>query len=454
MGTLDTVAGRVVPAGRRGLSALAGVAVAVALAVSPAQGQTLPWAGQAPRVEAGDVDPFYNTADLEPGAPGTVLRTATAPYAPAPSGPDGHQFAVPDRVQKMMYSTTDMTGAPVAVSGYTVEPTVPWTGPGKRPTVVVGRGTVGQGDQCAPSRNWPLDDQPDPLDSGRTVALEGAYDWVFASQGVRVVVTDYVGMGTPGMHTYMNRAEQAHAMIDAARAARTLVDGRGEGFGPVGFYGHSQGGGASTAAVEAVADYAPELDVAGAYASAPPADLEAVQRTIDGSNLVGAIGFTINGLNARYPALAAELDTHLSDHGRDVLDDLAGMCTDEIGDTYGYQTTDQWTADGRRLDGLLGEIPEGVRAMDEQRIGTGTPAAPTMIVSGRHDKTVAYGQARELAATWCSAGAPVVYRDDILPEISDQNHFLQAVSGSAFGIPFLLDRFHGRPVTGTCDVPA
>ena len=30
-----------------------------------------------------------------------------------------------------------------------------------------------QGDQCAPSRNWPLDNQPDPPASGRTVALEG-----------------------------------------------------------------------------------------------------------------------------------------------------------------------------------------------------------------------------------------------------------------------------------------
>lgn len=155
MRILDTVAGRAVQVGGHGLSALAGAAVAVALAVSPAQGQALPWAGQAPWVEAGDTDPFYNTADLVPDVPGTVLRTASVPYAPAPSGPDGHQFAVPDRVQKMMYSTTDMSGAPVAVSGYTVEPTVPWTGPGDRPTVVVGRGTVGQGDQCAPRGTGP-----------------------------------------------------------------------------------------------------------------------------------------------------------------------------------------------------------------------------------------------------------------------------------------------------------
>ena len=126
-----------------------------------------------------------------------------------------------------------------------------------------------QGDQCAPSRNWPLDNQPDPPASGRTVALEGLYDLIWASQGVRVVVTDYVGMGTPGLHTYMNRLDQAHAVLDAARATRTLVGEDGGTFGKVGFYGHSQGGGAAAAAAEEMSSYAPDLDIAGAYASAP-----------------------------------------------------------------------------------------------------------------------------------------------------------------------------------------
>lgn len=402
----------------------------------------------APRVEAWDADPFYDTAGLQLAVPGEVLRTSDASYAVAPGVP-----GVPDRAQKIMYTATDMAGEPVAVSGYTVEPTVDWPGEGPRPTVVIGRGTVGQGDQCAPSRNWPLDNQPFPTDSGRTVALEGVYDAVFAVQGIRVVVTDYVGMGTPGMHTYMNRAEQAHAMIDAARAVRTLVEARGEAFGQVGFYGHSQGGGAAAAAVEAVAVYAPDVDTAGAYASAPPADLVEVQRTIDGSDLVGAIGFAVNGLVERYPELQRELDTHLSDQGHAVLDEVAHMCTDEISDAFRYQTTDRWTTDGRRLNELLDEIPEGVRAMNDQRIGHGTPAAPTMVVSGRFDRTVAYRQARDLSADWCRAGASVVFRDDVLPEISDRNHFLQAASGGAFGVPFLVERFHGVPVAGECPVP-
>ena len=42
---------------------------------------------------------------------------------------------------------------------------------------------------------------------------------------VAVVVTDYIGLGTPGRpHTYMNRDDQAHAMLDAARVAASATD--------------------------------------------------------------------------------------------------------------------------------------------------------------------------------------------------------------------------------------
>ncbi|MFC3849512.1 lipase family protein [Corynebacterium hansenii] len=388
-------------------------------------------------------DSFYDTSTVTPGAPGSILRTATAPTAPMPPELD---YPLPSSVTKVLYSTTDMHGKAVPVSGYMVEPSVPWTGAGERPTVVIGRGTVGQGDQCAPSRNWPLDNQADPFSSKRLVNLEGLYDWVFAGAGVRVFVTDYIGMGTPGMHTYMNRAEQAHAMLDGARAARNLSGGNGK----VAFYGHSQGGGASAAAVEEAASYAPDVPVAAAYASAPPADLDAVQRNIDGSDLVGAIGFTINGLAARYPEIGPLMKRHMNEQGQATLDALSSMCTNEITSAYGYQRTNEWTVGGRSLDEILGEIPEGRAAMEDQRIGRGKPSAPTMIVSGRHDENVEYRQARDLSETWCSNGGEVFYLDDALPKIGSYNHFAQAVSGAPFGIGFILAMFNGAPAAGAC----
>ena len=403
-----------------------------------------------PRVEKGDSDPFYAAVDVSAKKPGDVVRTKQSPYSRIFGNLD---YKLPSTAEKIMYTSTTQRGQKVPVTGYVVEPTVPWKGKGPRPTVVVGRGTVGQGDQCAPSRNWPLDNQPNPIAASRAVNLEGIYDWVFANQGVRVVVTDYVGMGTDGLHTYMNRQDQAHAMIDAARATRNLVEAKGQKFGQVAFYGHSQGGGASAAAIEAVGGYAPELDPAGAYASAPPADLDAVQRNIDGSDLVGAIGFTINGLLERYPELQTDLENKLNEKGRAVLEDLKTMCTKEITDKYGHQKTSMWTKDGKTLDELLKSMPKAQTAMEEQRIGKSRPAAPVMIISGRHDLNVEYHQAKSLAATWCSKGVPVVYRDDFLPKFAEYNHFVQAITGAEFGVSFVLDRFNGVPVKGPCQIP-
>ena len=395
----------------------------------------------------GGVDDFYAIDNVDPHIPGEILRTQTTTYNRMLGEAD---FALPKTVDKIMYTTTDQTGSTVPVTGYVVEPQVPWNGPGRRPTVVVGRGTVGQGDKCAPSRQWPLDGQPSPLDTGRKVNFEALYDWVYANQGVRVVVTDYIGMGTSIMHTYMNRLDQAYAMIDAARAVKNLVGE--DNFGQVAFYGHSQGGGASAAAVEEVSNYAPELDVAGAYASAPPANLEEVQRGIEDSALVGALGFSINGLAIRYPEVNKLIEDRFSDAGKQVLKDAADMCTDEVEAAFGDQQSRDWTNTGEFLNDIIKSSTGALKAMEDQRIGNGVNQAPTMIISGPHDGTVSYQQSKELATRWCTAGGQVVYRDDVMPEITGYNHFIQALSGGVFGVDFLMNRFRGKPLPATCQI--
>ncbi|UUU44488.1 lipase family protein [Streptomyces sp. NBC_00162] len=43
-------------------------------------------------------------------------------------------------------------------------------------------------------------------------------------RGWAVVVTDYEGLGTPGVHTYTVGPSAGHAMLDAARAATRLPE--------------------------------------------------------------------------------------------------------------------------------------------------------------------------------------------------------------------------------------
>ncbi len=319
-----------------------------------------------PMSNAEPVNDFYDAIPGDVGDPGSVIRTEPLALAGAVGG-------VPGVGTRILYSSTDTHGSKVAVSGSYLEPAAPWSGAGPRPTVVIGPGTQGQGDQCAPSRMFPtagqlrLAEPGNPSNYGAGVDsvgvnYESAFAFAFLTQGVRVFVTDYIGLGTPGVHTYVNRAEEAHAMLDGARAARALA--RAGEDDPIALWGHSQGGGATAAATELAPEYAPELNLVGSYASAPPADLASVLRHIDGTGLMAAIGYTINGVLDRYPAAREPIESRLNDYGRSVLADVAGQCLIDSRTKYGKQSTASWTTDGRptrRRGGIGTGDPTGDR---------------------------------------------------------------------------------------------
>jgi len=62
------------------------------------------------------------------------------------------------------------------------------------------------------------------------------------ARGFKVFVIDYPG-NIDGTQAYVNNIEAGHSMLDAARAALALNYTTPET--PIGFYGYSQGGGAS-----------------------------------------------------------------------------------------------------------------------------------------------------------------------------------------------------------------
>lgn len=127
---------------------------------------------------------------------------------------------------------------------------------------------MGQGDQCAPSfaLQYPLTLNGDTV----SVGYEALAVYRILATGAAVVVTDYVGLGaTDRLHTYVNRLDQGHALLDAARAARSVPGASVTAASRTGLYGYSQGGGASAAAAELQPSYAPDVRLAGTYAGAP-----------------------------------------------------------------------------------------------------------------------------------------------------------------------------------------
>ena len=392
---------------------------------------------------------FYDPPTTLPAANGALVRTqptALALSLPGASGP------IPAKATLIMYKSTDSSGAAVAVTGAYLEPAAAWTGGGPRPLVSYAEGTQGQGDQCSPS--YGLSHPLTVTAQSQQVSYEIPFIDGWLARGVAVVVTDYVGLGTTDrLHTYVNRVDQAHAVLDAARAAKRLPGTSLTAASPGGTYGYSQGGGASAAAAELAPVYAPDVKLVGAYAGAPPADLSATLATIDGTSLVGAIGWAVNGFAQSYPALRPVLDANVSAAGRAVLADLQQACTPDAIFRYGFHSTAEWTNSGQTLSQVIAADPTARAVVDAQKIGNARPTVPVRIASGTQDDLVPHGQVRTLASTWCGKGVNVTYAPIVqaLPTGgTGVNHLAPDALDAAAAQSWLTARFQGRPAISNC----
>ena len=376
----------------------------------------------APHASAAPPSDFYSAPAGYPTTPGSVIRTESMPLLVSVPGVNGPW---PGTATRVLYTSRLENGEPAPVSGTFVDSSQPWHGEGERPTIIIGPGTMGQGDQCAPSRAFAtgLTAQTDPLSFSANQEALSTARW--NALGARVFVTDYIGLGTPGIHTYVNRIEEAHAMIDAARAANAL-SGTGSRT-PIAFWGYSQGGGASAAAAELQPTDAPELNLKGTWAGAPPADLLEVLAKVDGNLIGGVIGYAINGFVARHPALTKPLAERTTPAGQAMLDRLGTECIGDVIFQQPFLRTSSLTRDGKSLLENLDTIAEAAPIFDQQRIGTLTPASPVFVTSGVNDDTIPYEQVRQLADEWCGKGADVTFRTNQLPPITPglvlPNHF-------------------------------
>lgn len=388
---------------------------------------------------------FYQPpAVLPAGLPGTLLRCQPISTALTPLA----------RTTLVMYLSTDVAGAPIAVTGVVLEPHAPWRGAGPRPLVGYTDGTYGQGDQCSSSRLMAsIVHYAPPLDA--MVAYESVFITDLLLDGIAVVVTDYHQFGTPGDHTFLNRVEAAHTNIDAVRAARRLPGTGIPARGPVGFAGYSQGGHAAAATAELLPSYAPELDVVGIYAGAAPSDLAELMEFNDGGAFMGVVGYYLNGLVAAYPELENPVDAALNAAGRQLRIRTAQQCIPETTVTYGFQRTSALTLDGRPLSDLL-RGPALHPRVAADGLGGIAPEVPVLLAIGASDDVVPVAGTRRLADDWCARGALVEYFElpgPSLPVSTAASHIaLAPLIYAARTRGWLRDRFNGLAPTSTCGV--
>ncbi|KXV15218.1 signal peptide-containing protein [Acetobacter malorum] len=181
------------------------------------------------------------------GKPGTMTAKAALPTA----------LSLPDagRSLRITYlSTNGITGKGLVPVTEEVILPAGKAPPGGWPIVAWAHGTSGVADHCAPSCNpW----------SERNRKYMSA--WM--KRGFAVVGTDYQGLGTPGIHAYLNTRVEAYSVLDGVRAALSSVPGLQN---KIMIVGQSQGGGAAFASASYAPDYAPDLNIRGTVATGAP----------------------------------------------------------------------------------------------------------------------------------------------------------------------------------------
>lgn len=427
------------------LTAALSVPVPAALGVEPAQ-DTSDVTGVA--ADTGAVSAPANPGVNAPGA-GTVMdsRPASHPVAQMSS-------ATGARATTFTYGSTRSDGVATPVTGTVFEPQRPWTGKGERPTIVFAPGTRGQGDQCAPSRSG---SQVGNLALGPAgqPTLNMNYEYPFfqqaAEHGIRVVVTDYIGLGTPGHHSYVNNIEQAHAVLDAARAGLALSGAPLTS--PVGFAGYSQGGGAAAAAAEYAALYAPELNIKGTYAGAPPADLLSVMNAVDGSSIVHVLGYAINGFAERSPEFYNAIIPQFNERGIHFLRSAADACIGDSMATWGFTRTSQLTKTGESFAHLVAREPAAARVLEEQKLGKHPVTGPILVANSPTDDLIPYEQARTMAGQYCRMGSAVQF--EAAPAVTFINgtglgHAGPMMTSVPRGLDYLMARFNDVPAPTNC----
>ncbi|NKT13827.1 lipase [Rhodococcus hoagii] len=327
--------------------------------------------------------------------------------------------------QKILYrSTSGIDGRGTEVSGTVFVP--PGRAPaGGWPVVTVGHPTTGLLDDCAPSRH------------GNLLGSAGLVRDLLA-RGYVVAVTDYEGLGTDGPHPYLEPITAGYNLIDAVRAARTLVPDASTRWAAIGV---SQGGQASWAAAERAGRYGDGLEFVGAASLSPPADLSPI--VSDGPPNLDVpqqifLPMLLDGLAVSHPDLdaSAYIRGPLADN-RDVI----RSCTGALASRKLSVALNLTPAD------TLPRSDEDVARMREWLTADALPqqqaSGPLLVVVAGRDNLIRPDWTTAAVGRACGQGDVVElrYRPD------DVHADAKALPGA---VEWISGRFAGVPASSTC----
>jgi len=254
-----------------------------------------------------------------------------------------------------------------------------------------------------------------------------------------VVMTDYEGLGTRGVHPYLDPTAAAYNIIDSVRAAREVAEQSSDIW--IG-YGVSQGGQAVWAANERAADYGRGLRLAGTISVSTPTDLRPfADAMVNGTLTVQQrviLPLVLKGIQAIHPEL--NVDDYLHGVMRKRLYVFLACAgeDEELKSTLAASASadDTKPVDAQAADRLrrwLGDI-----SLPQRRA-----SAPMLVANGDQDQLLRPAWTQAGIAQACALGDVIDFH-----EIAGQGHGV--IDLDQLPARWVADRLAGVPAPNTC----
>ena len=354
---------------------------------------------------------FYNVpSPLPAGAPGELISSEPV------SAPGLH-----GTMWRVMYHSQAIDGSDIAVTGLIATPD------DAAPThkvVTWAHGTTGIADSCAPSL--------DPASSEVVLLSNGLLD-----KGYVVTATDYEGLGTPGRHPYIAGISEGRGTLDIVKTAVAMPAVKASKDYIV--WGHSQGGHAAMFAGHIAASWAPELNLKGVVAGAPPSQMLLINAALQKSPFKYYIGMAAAGLNAAYGDTLAPLESVLTPAGLEWLNNVDEGCTGYLGSvSSGVDFSTLQKADPA-------SVPEWNTLLQQNDPGTFTESfdAPLLIIHGGNDEQIPVVVSKLMFDTLCGLG-----QTETRWVFPGQSHAGDIIPSAPAMLDWMSDRFGGVPDSG------
>lgn len=304
-------------------------------------------------------------------------------------------------VYHLTLQTTDEHGEPVPIFAQLFVPHV--EDAADLPVFVLGAGSSGIADACAPSLEDP---------NVQNWGSYKAYLLSIATQGYLTILPDYAGFSDGDPETiqpYYVSAMAGHVLLDAGRAVFDLFEQNADAVDSpvtpaqtVFLAGYSQGGQSIFAAKDLWADYAPDLPLAGVVGYAPVVNMQSHMR-----NLPQLAPYRMVAWRDYYGDVV-DLDAIFADHWLPTLvEDTMRLCVVDAAGYFSASPTELYRAEFAEslLGGTLAQdYPELNALFDLNNPGFVQNDVPALIIQGDQDATIPLPEHETFVEAYCDAG--------------------------------------------------